>query len=256
MALHIDSSGQGPDLVMLHGWGLHGGLFAGIAPALEAHFRLHRVDLPGHGRSPADASLNDLNTLADTLSEQLPDNAIWLGWSLGGRIALAATASKRPPRKLVLVGTTPCFCQRPDWPHGMTEAAFRQFSEDLKQDYRRTLQRFIALQSRGSSMAREELRALREALFAHGEADPRALAQGLSLLNDVDLRAQLATIPTPTLVLHGSRDTLTPRAAAEYLARQLPSAQLALIEGAGHAPFISHPETFLQALLNWHQDEQ
>ncbi|HEY0722138.1 MAG TPA: alpha/beta fold hydrolase, partial [Gammaproteobacteria bacterium] len=49
--LHIEVRGTGPDLVLLHGWGLHGGLFRSLADRLAPHFRLHLVDLPGHGRS-------------------------------------------------------------------------------------------------------------------------------------------------------------------------------------------------------------
>ena len=255
MSLHIRSHGHGPDLVMLHGWGLHGGVFDSIAPALAEHFHLHRIDLPGHGKSPLHPSLGNIHELAEHLVERLPAQAIWLGWSLGGRIALTAAAAGHTSA-LILVGSTPCFCQRPDWPHGMPEAEFSQFSQALQDDYQATLQRFLVLQSRGSALAREELRSLRESVFAHGETDPAALRLGLGLLRDVDLRPLLPAIDTPTLILHGSRDTLAPRAAAEYLARQLPSAQLALIERAGHAPFISHPEAFLQALLNWHQDAQ
>lgn len=255
MSLYIERQGQGPDLVLLHGWGLHGGIFANLVPQLSERFRLHRVDLPGHGRSAPHPSLADIHALASYLGKQLPSDAIWLGWSLGGRVALAAAAQQLPIRALILVGSTPCFCQREDWPHGMPESELAQFRSALTQDYRATLQRFLALQSRGSSQGREELRQLRESLFAHGEPHPDALAMGLALLRDADLRNQLADIHIPTLVLHGQRDTLAPLAAAEYLARTLPLASLQVIDGAGHAPFISHPDEFLQVLLHWYQQQ-
>ncbi|HRA24442.1 MAG TPA: alpha/beta fold hydrolase, partial [Usitatibacteraceae bacterium] len=51
MALHVELAGQGPDLVLLHGWGLHGGVWQGLARELAPAFRLHLVDLPGHGHS-------------------------------------------------------------------------------------------------------------------------------------------------------------------------------------------------------------
>ena len=51
MTLYIESRGRGPDLVLLHGWGLHGGVFERVAANLEADFCLHLVDLPGHGAS-------------------------------------------------------------------------------------------------------------------------------------------------------------------------------------------------------------
>ena len=43
--------GAGPPLVLLHGWGLHAGFFSPLLPALARRYRVHAVDLPGHGRS-------------------------------------------------------------------------------------------------------------------------------------------------------------------------------------------------------------
>ena len=51
MALHIEIVGDGPPLVLLHGWGLHGGVFAPLVDRLSDRFRMHLVDLPGHGYS-------------------------------------------------------------------------------------------------------------------------------------------------------------------------------------------------------------
>lgn len=52
--MHIDVIGQGPALVLLHGWALHGGVFAPLVERLSPHFQLHLVDLPGHGFSRQD----------------------------------------------------------------------------------------------------------------------------------------------------------------------------------------------------------
>lgn len=251
MSLYIDNRGSGPDLVMLHGWGLHGGLFGPVIGPLAERFRLHLVDLPGHGRSPMLKGEYTLRHVADVIAGEVPAGAVWLGWSLGGRIALAAASVGAAISKLILTGANPCFTQRPDWPHAMPEAELEQFAASLRDNYRSTLQRFLALQSRGSERAREELRSLRDSLFAHGEPDPLALAGGLELLRSADLRPALARITQATLVLHGERDTLAPLAAAEYTAAQLPNGRLELIEGAGHAPFISHPDAFIDAVLKF-----
>lgn len=248
MSLYIDRRGSGRDLVLLHGWGLHGGLFGPVIEPLAAKFRLHLVDLPGHGRSPMLDGDYTLERVAEAVAQQVPDGAAWLGWSLGGRIALAAAAGGAAISKLILVGANPCFTQKTDWPYAMPETELEQFALSLRDNYKTTLQRFLAIQSRGSASGREELRSLREALFAHGEPDPQALAGGLEILRRADLRPALAAIAQPTLVLHGERDTLTPLAAAEYTAAHLPHGSLNVIAGAGHAPFLSHPGQFLAAL--------
>lgn len=248
MSLYIERMGEGPDLVMLHGWGLHGGLFGPVTEALAKHYTLHLVDLPGHGHSPMPEGNYTLECVATLITNEVPVGAAWLGWSLGGRIALAAAAADAAINKLILVGTNPCFTRKPDWPHAMPREELEQFAASLRDNYKATLQRFLAVQSRGSAQAREELRSLREALFSHGEPDPAALAGGLEILRDADLRPALADIHQPTLVLHGERDTLAPLAAAEFTAAQLPNGRLAVIAGAGHAPFISHSQQFITAV--------
>ncbi len=246
--LHVERIGNGPDLVLLHGWGLHGGIFRSVVPQLAAHHRVHLVDLPGHGRSAPLSGAYTLDNVAHAVAAAVPARAAWLGWSLGGRVALAAAARGTAIAKLLLVGTNPCFTRRDDWPHGMPEAEFEQFAVSVRDNWEQTLQRFLAIQARGSERAREELRALRQDLFAHGQPQPTALAGALEILRAVDLRRALPAISQPALVLHGARDTLAPLAAAEYTAAQLPHGKLHVIDSAGHAPFLSHPDEFLAAL--------
>ncbi|NIV36280.1 MAG: alpha/beta fold hydrolase, partial [Anaerolineae bacterium] len=102
MSLYIDLRGNGPDLVMLHGWGLHGGLFGPVIEPLAERFRLHLVDLPGHGRSPMLEGKYTLERIAEAITGEVPAGAHWLGWSLGGRIALAAAAAGTAVDKLIL----------------------------------------------------------------------------------------------------------------------------------------------------------
>ncbi len=248
MSVYVESRGAGPELVLLHGWGLHGGIWGPVAETLATRFRVTSVDLPGHGRSAPLTVDYTLDAVAAEVAASVTDGATWIGWSLGGRVALAAAGQGKPIDRLVLVGTTPRFIRGDDWPHAMPAAELQQFADALRQDWEGTLQRFLAVQARGSQRAREELRSLRENLFGHGAPQQQALAGGLDILRSADLRALLPTITQPALVLHGSRDTLAPLAAAEYMAKQLPHGRLAVIEGAGHAPFLSHPDQFLAAL--------
>ncbi len=246
--IYVESTGKGRDVVLLHGWGLHGGIFRSIVPTLAARHRLHLVDLPGHGRSALPREDYTLENVARIIAHAVPPDAAWLGWSLGGRIALAAAAQGTAIARLILVGANPCFTQRADWPHGMPDTEFTRFAASVRDDWEQTLQRFLAIQARGSERARDELRALRQDLFAHGQPHPDALAGGLEILRAADLRPLLPSIVQPTLVLHGARDTLAPVAAAEYTAHALPHGRLHVIDSAGHAPFLSHPDEFLPAL--------
>lgn len=252
MSLHHETRGQGPAIVLLHGWGLHAGLFATLAERLAGSCRVTLVDLPGHGRSQDMPATYTLDILSDILAPLAERPAVWLGWSLGGLVAMnLALRHAGRVRGLALVGATPRFVQAADWPQGMAPEVLAQFVADLERDYRATLNRFLSLQTGGDAQARAQLKTLRAGLFAHGEPQSQALQAGLGLLRDTDLRARIAAIAAPALVIHGSRDRLVPVAAGDWLAARLPRARALRIDGAGHAPFLSHPDRVAGALADF-----
>jgi pimeloyl-[acyl-carrier protein] methyl ester esterase len=252
VSLHVEVRGQGPDLVLLHGWALHGGMWGPWLDELVPHARLHLVDLPGHGHSPWSHDLAGLADLARTVSHIVPPGAALVGWSLGGMIALEL-ARQEPCRAsaLVLLATTPKFVAGDDWPHGMEATVLDEFALSLAADHRGTVQRFLALQARGGERSLETLRLLRQNLDAHGPPDPRALAAGLQVLRTADLRGILPGITLPTLVIAGQRDKLTPAAAGRALAGVLPAGDFVEIANGGHAPFLSHGRQVLEEVLGF-----
>ena len=249
--LHVESAGHGPPLVMLHGFAMHGGLFAPVVPALARHHRVHVVDLPGHGHSEAIEPF-DLPALVhrlDVATAHIDAPLAVLGWSLGGMVALAwALAHPDRVKRLMLVAATPSFIAREDWPHAMSASTLARFGDELRVSYRLTLQRFLSLQVHGSDEGRATLAALRSRLFERGDPPPPVLAAALRLLHDVDLRPLLAQVEAPALVIAGDRDALVPVAATRELAAALPAATHVAIEGAAHAPFLSHRQAFLDAV--------
>jgi pimeloyl-[acyl-carrier protein] methyl ester esterase len=244
MSLFMERLGQGPDIVMLHGWGLHGGVWTDLAAHLAGRFRVTVVDLPGHGRSPRRAPLH-LDGLVEAVVDTLPGPAIWLGWSLGALVALAAALTQRDKvLKLVLTSATPRFTRAADWPRAMSAELLEQFAVELQKDYQATLQRFLSLQVGGADGARTALRALRAELLRHGAPDSAALREGLMILLHTDLRARLSEIAVPTQIIHGGHDRLSFPDAARELAERLPRARLDTIAAAAHAPFLSHAREF------------
>lgn len=242
--VHVEIRGDaGPDIVLLHGWALHGGMWGPWIEPLAARARLHFVDLPGHGRSPWPEGATTLRDLAAAVSPHVPAGAAVIGWSLGGLVALEL-ARTRPAdiAALVLLASTPCFLNRDDWTAGMNPAVLEGFAAGLAGDYRRTISNFLALQTWGDEHATQALRTLRARLDDHGEPDPRALGAGLQILRHADLRDRLGSITAPALVIAGEHDRITPVAAGRELASRLPSARFMQVEKAGHAPFLSHPD--------------
>lgn len=248
MSLHVEVLGQGEDLVLLHGWGMHSGVWHGVREALAARYRIHLVDLPGMGLSPALPSAT-LDGLAGAVEDVMPPVASLCGWSLGSQVAmrLALRAPARV-RRLVLVGSTPCFVGTEDWTHGVPAGVFNRFAAEVEADYRLAMDRFLSLQGFGGTAARSLIRTLREHFAMAPRPAADVLREALQILLQTDLRTEAARIVQPAMLVHGDRDTLVPAGAAAWLAQVLPSASLRLIPGASHAPFISHPDVFIGAL--------
>ncbi len=246
--LHRRIGGSGPELFLLHGWGMNGAVWKRLTETLSDAFRVTVADLPGHGRSPYGLG-GTLEEWADACLEAAPEDAVWIGWSLGGSLVLeAALRAPQRVRALVLVSTTPRFVQGIDWPHAMPAAALVRFQEALVDDPSATLERFLALQVKGSEDARPLLRLLRSCLSGHPAAQQVALGDGLRLLQETDLRARLRELTMPNLWLFGDRDTLVPWRWSEALPELLPDARPELIPGAAHAPFLSHFESCVNLL--------
>lgn len=246
--LHIETLGQGPDLVLLHGWAMHSGIWGSVRDQLAQQFRLHLVDLPGHGLSPA-CEPGTLDHLTGIITGMLPERCMLGGWSLGGQIAMEL-ALREPERveKLVLISTTPCFARRDDWEPGMERKLLQLFLENLKLNYAATINRFLTLQMSGDRDAGRILPQLRKHFFQRAEPDPGALEKGLMILQQSDLRDRIGAIQQPVLLLHGENDVITHPAAAGWMHQQLPQSQRVMFPHCGHAPFLSYPEQFVTCL--------
>ncbi len=246
--LFVQSRGRGDiHLVLLHGWAMHGGVFAPLAERLETRCTLHLVDLPGHGRSrDSTIPLTPLEC-AHAIARQVPP-AIWLGWSLGGLVALQA-ALDLPQRvqALAMLCASPRFVRAHDWPHAVSPEILQQFATDLRHDYRDTLERFLALEALGSDCAQQDLRRLRGDAFAAAEPNLRVLCEGLDVLERTDLREYLSRLSRPSTWIAGRRDRLVPWQAMQWSAREC-GGNFVRIEGGGHAPFIGHAAEIVAAL--------
>ncbi|MDO5506286.1 MAG: pimeloyl-ACP methyl ester esterase BioH [Pseudoxanthomonas suwonensis] len=246
--MHVQVSGDGPPLVLLHGWAMHGGVFAPLLRRLETDYRLHVVDLPGHGHSRGSGVPLTLDACVDAISAQVPV-APWLGWSLGGLVALQA-AHRQPQRvpALAMLCATPRFVRGEDWRHGVSAEIFQGFAAGLREDHAGTLERFIALEAFGSDHARDEIRQLRAEVFARGEPAAAVLADGLDLLQNSDLRTMLPALAVPSLWLAGRRDRLVDPRAMREAAALAPESRIEVIEHAGHAPFLTRADAVADAL--------
>ena len=248
MTLHVDRNGRGPDLVLLHGWGLHSGVWDETRSALGTRFRVHAIDLPGHGRS-AGIPASDFDAAVAQVAAVIPAGSLLCGWSLGGLVAQRiARAHRAKARALVLVATTACFTERAGWPRAMKAATLEAFAAGLAQDRNATLENFVRLNALHGVHGRDAIRAFSARLGERGTPTVESLQASLGWLREIDLRADAPALDLPALVIHGTRDALAPIEAGRWLAATLPDARLIELADAAHLPFFTHRDTFVKSL--------
>jgi 2-succinyl-6-hydroxy-2,4-cyclohexadiene-1-carboxylate synthase len=257
---HVDATGDGEPLVLLHGFTGSSRNWRGVAARLATQFRCIAVDLPGHGQSAAPDDPDryrmsqvsaDLETLLDRLGAR---PAHWLGYSMGGRLALYA-ALRKPHlvRSLILESASP----------GLASAAERRRRREqdeklagrIEQD---GIEAFVAewealplfaTQRRLPSPVQSDLRQQRLANTPKGLAGSlRGMGTGVQ----PSLWPELGDVQTGTLLLAGELDTKFV-AVNRRMAERLPTARLTIIPGSGHTIHLEEPERFtgeVRAFLN------
>ena len=248
-AVHIDSSGTGPPLVLIHSLLTDARAYDSVATELSGHYCVHRVWLPGFGPSPpltADGS-PDLFHLAGRVSESMsgigvgPDAAV-LGNGLGAFVAVAMAIAHGSDFGPLIVANGGAV-----------------FSEDRRGAFK-TMSRLVS----EAGMAAVVDTAVRrifpdDYLAAHPETiedrrrvlleiDPASFASCCRALHAMDLRPDLGSITNPTLVIGGSADATTPPEMSAELAASIAGAELVILDDCGHCPPLQQPEALAAAV--------
>lgn len=237
--INVRIGGEGPPVLLSHGYSATGAMWEGQRPPLEPSYRVITWDMRGHGEtdSPDDpAQYSEAHTVADMraiLDHAGADTAVIGGLSLGGYMSLAFhLAYPDRTRALVLCDTGP----------GYRNAEAR---EGWNANARRTAER---LEERGlEGLGRgAEVRIAR-----HRSAQGLAhAARGMLAQVDSRVMDSLPDIAVPTLVIVGSEDKPF-IGGSEYMAKKIPGARLEMIEGAGHAANIDKADAFNKVLLDF-----
>jgi len=206
------------------------------------------VDLPGYGQCVG-VDADTLDQYVEHVAQRITRPALIVGWSLGGLVALQL--ARRYPQKvsaLFQVATNPKFVQSSDWQSAIEASVFVQFAASLEKDMSKTIRRFLALQVRGTKTSMQTVRQLQRAIDERGLPRIEALFAGLKILSDTDLIEAVKKLDCAVTWLLGEKDVLVPVELAETLKQMSTNADIQIIPGAGHAPFISHPDDFVNAL--------
>ncbi|HBA87559.1 MAG TPA: O-methylpimelyl-ACP methylesterase [Geobacter sp.] len=250
--LHYLESGSGRPVVFVHGWAMSSRVWR-FQQQLEGSSRLIFLDQRGHGQSSPTATYSvqdyadDLGSFFERL--ELTD-AVLVGWSMGVQVALQAfPLLKERLGGLVFVGGTPRFTTADGYPHGKPTLEVKGMGVRLKRDRQKTMGDFFrGMFAEGELEKARYQRIVHEIVMAGRSPDPEAVRQSLNILSTADQREMLPTVDRPVLLVHGDLDTICPASASAYMAERLPRATLEIMQGMGHAPFMSHPDRFNEVL--------
>src|SRR6201996_7086890 len=236
--IHYEVHGEGPPLILTHGYSSTSAMWQGQVEGLSRHHRLVLWDMRGHGQSdyPDDpkayseaATVGDMAAVLDAVGAK---RAIVGGLSLGGYMSLAFYRA-HPERvsALLIIDTGPGFKKD-------------EAREVWNERARATADRFD----------REGLDVLKSAsrersTVSHRDASGLArAARGMLTQRDAKVMEVLPEIKVPALVVVGADDTPF-LAASDYMAAKIPGAQKAVIPAAGHAVNIDQPLAFIEAVM-------
>ncbi|MDR5867105.1 alpha/beta fold hydrolase [Halomonas koreensis] len=223
-------------LVLLAGWGCDARIWRDLADHWPEAVEVRTPDWPGHGARPELRDPAALGALAEAMADDLPADAVWVGWSLGGLLAGALLDRLPAPRALVLLGMDARFCH----PEGVDEAALATFRGAFRRDPDATRAHFLRWQLRGEPAPRAAHRRLLTLLGEQAPAPTTTLAAGLAQLARLDNTRRLAAAPCPVHRLAGEADPLLTPALRAGADRR--------IADAGHAPMLSQPQALAGAL--------
>jgi pimeloyl-ACP methyl ester carboxylesterase len=240
VAIHYEVTGDGPALILTHGYSSTGEMWAGQIGPLSQRFKVITWDMRGHGRSdyPEDqnayseaATVADMAALLDTVGAK---DAIVGGLSLGGYMSLAfhATHPERT-RALLIIDTGPGYKND-------------QAREGWNANAIARAERFEAEGFGDLSKASAEVR-----LARHRDASGLArAARGMLTQKNARVIESLPGIAVPAVVIVGANDTPF-LAASDYMAAKIPGAKKVVIPDAGHSANIDQPAAFNAALMDF-----
>jgi len=255
VTLHYEEIGSGRPIVFLHGWAMSTQVWR-FQQQLDDNCRLIFLDQRGHGQSSTapgyklDDFAVDLVAFFDRLELS---GAVLVGWSMGVQVALQAFPALRSRlAALVLIGGTPRFTTADQYPHGQSAVEVKGLGLRLRRDYQKTMGDFFrGMFAEGEMEGAQYQRIVHEIVMGGRSPDPDTARQSLEILSVADLRDGLPLIDRPVLLVHGEFDKICPASASAYMADRLPMGELKVMQGCGHAPFMTQPEQFNELLLEF-----
>lgn len=255
--LHVTDAGEGRPIVLIPGWPLSDEMFEyQYNDLINNNFRVIGITLRGFGKSDKPYGKYDYDVHAadiwKVLNQLKIKDAVLGGFSMGGAIAirLAATDNEAVISKLALFGAAaPIWTKRDDFPYNLPKSAVDDLIAINYKDRPKLLANFGKIFSASETALNEGI-----ANWLNGiniSSSSYAMAQCLIALRDTDLRADLAKIKIPTLIMHGKKDKICSFDLAEQMKAGIENSHIVVFENSGHSLFLEETQKFNAELVNF-----
>lgn len=248
--------GSGPrDLVLVPGWVSNIEVFweeptvARFLERLSSFSRLILFDKRGTGLSDRvtdipslEQRMDDVRAVMDAAGSR---EAALCGYSEGGPMC-ALFAATHPDRAtaLIMLGSYPNQKWSPDSPWGRTPAVQDQLLSAIEAGWGGP----VGIEARAPSMVRDERFIQWWARWLRSSASPSAAASVIRMSYEIDVRALLPAIHTPTLIVHSVGDKAVSVVGSRYMAAHIPLAKLVELPGADHLPWLSDGDAIVDEI--------
>lgn len=230
------------EIILLHGWGCNRDVWRPLLAHIRKWANVTLVDIPGCSTALSGTAAPVVRDTLDEIVSHCPARAVYVGWSLGGQLALEI-ARLMPQRVtgVVTVCSNPLFVTDNDWP-GMLPDKFDEFSAIVHADIEAALRRFYSLQCAGSNRSKQLLRQLR---LLNRENVSASLPVGMDWLRELDLRVTCGEVSIPQLHIFAGADGLVPAQVAQSLRAILSHSEhytkVELLAGVSHCAPLECP---------------
>jgi pimeloyl-[acyl-carrier protein] methyl ester esterase len=255
MTIYKKIQGHGKDIVILHGWGCDHRYMQPIADLLKDRYCVTNVDLPGRGKSDWQSTIKTIHDMADCLLPELPENAIYIGWSFGGLVSMSI-AARYPERvqRFIGVATTPKFIEDNNWP-GIPNPGFKSaFGEITKSGYKEFMCIHYESEFTNFDPKPEAYYKLLAILAEEPHCDIDILLKGVNICDAADLRNEFHLLSNKIDLIMGEHDSAIPNSSHNKIKQLNSRTNMHVIPSANHIIFWTHPNEFNETLEKILQD--
>jgi non-heme chloroperoxidase len=262
--IYFKDQGEGAPVILIHGWPLNADMWEKQALFLvENGYRVISYDRRGFGRSDQPITGHDYTTLAGDLAElidQLDLTGVTLiGFSMGGGEVvryLSQSGSDRVRSAVLVSSIAPFLLKTDDHPDGVPAEVFETMETELRKDRFAFLTDFFPKFYGRSLVHHTVSEAVLDWTFSMAiQGSYKATLEQLHTFSSTDLRAEMASITIPVLVIHGTSDTTIPaKVAGEVAAKLLPNARYLPYEGEPHGLILTAADRLNQDLFAFLQE--